>query len=202
MPIPAFQLEPLPYDTDALLPHISRETVEFHYHKHHQGYVNNLNRLVEGTAHLQGKTLEEIICNEAGPVFNNAAQVWNHTFYWKCMSPQGSKKPKGQIAAEIDATFGSFEWFKEEFSKAAAGHFGSGWVWLAREQNGKLVICQSPNANNPLQNGQVPLLACDVWEHAYYIDFRNARPQYIESWWNLVNWDFVNTELGRVRSAG
>lgn len=197
MPIPAFQLEPLPYETDALSPRLSKETVEFHYHKHHQGYVNNLNRLVEGASHLHGKTLEEIICNESGPVFNNAAQAWNHTFYWKCMSPQGSEKPKGQIAAEIDAAFGSFEWFKEEFSKAAAGQFGSGWAWLARERDGKLVICQSANADNPMQNGQVPLLACDVWEHAYYIDYRNARPKYIEAWWNLVNWDFVNTELGR-----
>ncbi|MEM7588639.1 MAG: superoxide dismutase [Myxococcota bacterium] len=195
MSVPSFELPPLPYEAHELSPHISQETLEFHHKKHHQAYVNNLNNLVEGHHEFEGKTLEDLICSASGPVFNNAAQVWNHTFYWQCMSPQGGGQPHGPIAAAIDSTFGSFAWFQEEFSKVAAGQFGSGWAWLVQDDKNQLRICSSQNAVNPLQSKQKPLLTCDVWEHAYYIDYRNARPKYIEAWWNLVNWDFVNTQL-------
>ncbi|MEM7403012.1 MAG: superoxide dismutase [Myxococcota bacterium] len=201
MPVPSFELPPLPYETHELTPHISSETVQLHYNKHHQGYVNNLNNLVEGHHELDGKTLEELICTASGPVFNNAAQVWNHTFYWQCMSPQGGGMPHGPIAAAIDATFGSFAWFQEEFSKTAAGQFGSGWAWLVQDANKQLLICSTQNALNPLQSQQKPLLTCDVWEHAYYVDYRNLRPKYIEAWWNLVNWDFVNTQLDQAQES-
>jgi Fe-Mn family superoxide dismutase len=185
-----FTLPELPYAKDALAPHISAETLEYHYGKHHQAYVTNLNGLVQGTA-LEKQSLEELIRTQTGGVFNNAAQIWNHTFYWNCMKPKGGGEPGGVLAEAIAATFGGFPAFKEQFSKAAATLFGSGWVWLARSGDRKLVIEQTGNAGNPLRDGRVPLLTCDVWEHAYYIDFRNARPKYVETWWNLVNWDFV-----------
>ena len=196
MPVPSFELPPLPYEFHELEPHISRETLQFHYNKHHQSYVNNLNNLVEGHPELEGKTLEDLVRTSSGPVFNNAAQVWNHTFYWQCMSPQGGGQPHGPIATRIDAEFGSFAWLQEQFSKVAATHFGSGWAWLVQDKNNKLSICSSQNATNPLRDKQQkPLLVCDVWEHAYYIDYRNSRPDYIKAWWNVVNWDFVNTQL-------
>lgn len=189
-----FKLPDLPYAMDALKPHISPETLEFHYGKHHQAYVTNLNNLVAGTKHEE-QSLEDIITSSEGGIFNNAAQIWNHTFYWNSMSPNGGGAPTGNIAAAIDASFGSFDAFKEQFSKAAATQFGSGWAWLVQNQDGKLAITQSSNAGCPLTDGVTPILTCDVWEHAYYIDYRNARPKYIETWWNLVNWDFANQNL-------
>lgn len=189
-----FELPPLPFEKDALQPHISAETLDFHYGKHHQAYVTNLNKLTEGTD-LATKTLEELIKSQSGGVFNNAAQIWNHTFYWNSLSPNGGGSPTGPIEEAINTTFGSFDGFKAEFSKAAAGQFGSGWAWLVQDENGKVAITTTANADTPLQGSSKPLLTCDVWEHAYYIDYRNARPKYIESWWNLVNWDFANANL-------
>ncbi len=185
----AFELSPLPYDKGALAPVISAETLEYHYGKHHQAYVTNLNKLVAGTE-FEGATLEEIISKSSGAVFNNAAQIWNHTFYWSCLSPSGGA-PSGALAEAINSTFGSFSAFKEQFSTSAATNFGSGWTWLVREKDGSIAIVNTSNAGCPLTEGQVPLLTFDVWEHAYYIDYRNARPKYIESLWGIVNWDFV-----------
>ncbi len=185
----AFELSPLPYDKGALAPVISAETLEYHYGKHHQTYVTNLNKLVAGTE-LEGATLEEIISKSSGAVFNNAAQIWNHTFYWSCLSPGGGA-PSGALAEAINSTFGSFSAFKEQFSTSAATNFGSGWTWLVRKKDGSIAIVNTSNAGCPLTEGQVPLLTFDVWEHAYYIDYRNARPKYIESLWGIVNWDFV-----------
>ena len=186
----SFQLPELPYPKNALEPHISAETLEYHYGKHHQAYVTKLNAAVQGTE-LENKTLEELIKTQKGGVFNNAAQVWNHTFYWNCLSPNGGGAPTGDLAAAIDKSFGSFDKFKEEFSNACATLFGSGWAWLAKDQNGNLEILSLPNAECPLTSGKTPILTCDVWEHAYYIDYRNARPKYIDAFWNLVNWEFV-----------
>jgi Fe-Mn family superoxide dismutase len=192
----AFELPALPYAQDALAPHISAETLSFHHGKHHAAYVKNLNGFVEKDESLQGKTLEEIIATSKGGVFNNAAQVFNHTFYWHSMSPSGGGAPTGAIAARIDADFGSFEAFKKAFSAAAAGQFGSGWAWLVQEADGKLAIEATGNAGTPLTTGKKPILTCDVWEHAYYVDFRNDRGAYVAAWWNLVNWDFANSNLG------
>ena len=189
----AFQLPDLPYPKDALAPHISPETLDFHYGKHHAAYVANLNKFVEADPNLAGKTLENIIRTSSGGVFNNAAQVWNHTFYWHSMSPHGGGKPTGALAAAIDQAFGSIGDFKAKFSAAAGGQFGSGWAWLVKNAAGGLEIVTTANAGNPLTQGLVPLLTCDVWEHAYYIDYRNARPKYLEAWWNLVNWDFASS---------
>jgi len=190
----AFTLPELPYRKDALAPHISEETLEYHYGKHHQAYVTNLNKLVAGKPE-ESKTLEEVILSSDGGVFNNAAQVWNHTFYWHCMKPSGGGQPTGDLADAITRDFGSFDKFKEEFSQAAATQFGSGWAWLAR-QNDKLVITKTGNADLPMKHGQKALLTIDVWEHAYYIDFRNQRPKYIETFLtSLVNWDFVAKNL-------
>ncbi|OGT30139.1 MAG: superoxide dismutase [Gammaproteobacteria bacterium RIFCSPHIGHO2_12_FULL_35_23] len=187
----AFELPPLPYALNALAPHISKETLEYHYGKHHQAYVTNLNKLVEGTEYAK-KSLEDIIKTaSAGGIFNNAAQVWNHTFYWHCLSPQGGGLPTGAFAKAIEKTFGSFEAFKEKFSTTAATTFGSGWAWLVKNAQGELELVSTSNAGTPLTQRQTALLTCDVWEHAYYIDYRNARPQYITAFWNLVNWDFV-----------
>jgi Fe-Mn family superoxide dismutase len=186
----AFELPPLPYAKDALEPTISAETLEYHYGKHHQTYVTNLNNLVPGTE-FEGASLEDIITKASGGIFNNAAQVWNHTFYWNCMTPNASGAPAGELAAAIDSTFGSFDAFKEEFSKSAATNFGSGWTWLVKNADGSIAIANTSNAGCPLTEGQTPLLTVDVWEHAYYIDFRNARPKYLEAFWGLVNWDFV-----------
>ncbi len=190
----AFTLPELPYAKDALEPHISAETLEFHYGKHHQAYVTNLNNLVSGTEH-EGKSLEEIIMNSAGGVFNNAAQVWNHTFYWNCMGPNGGGEPTGALADAINAAFGSFADFKDQFSKSAAGNFGSGWTWLVKQEDGSLAIVNTSNAGLPMTSGQKAILTLDVWEHAYYVDKRNARPAYIESWWNVVNWDYVASQF-------
>lgn len=190
----AFTLPELPYAKDSLAPHISAETLDFHYGKHHAAYVNKLNQLVEGTDFAEA-SLEDIIMKSSGGVFNNAAQVWNHTFYWNGLSPNGGGAPTGKIGDAIQATWGSFEKFKEEFSATSAGQFGSGWGWLV-DNGGKLEIVSTSNAGNPMTDGKKPLLTCDVWEHAYYVDYRNARPKYLEAFWNLVNWDFVNKNLG------
>ena len=190
----AFELPPLPYAMDALAPHISQETLEYHYGKHHQTYVTNLNKLVEGTD-LEGKSLEEVILAAEGGVFNNAAQVWNHTFYWSSMKPGGGGAPEGDIAEKINSAFGSYDGFKEEFAKAATTQFGSGWAWLI-DDGGKLAITQTSNADLPLKHSQKALLTIDVWEHAYYIDYRNARPKYIDTYLDsLLNWDFVAANL-------
>ncbi len=184
----------LPYAKDALKPYISEETLEYHYGKHHQAYVTNLNKLIEGTEFADA-SLEEIIKKASGGIFNNGAQVFNHTFYWNCLKPGGGGEPTGVVADAINKTFGSFDKFKEEFTKAGATLFGSGWVWLV-ESGGKLEIIQGSNAANPIRDGKKVLLTCDVWEHAYYVDYRNARPKYLEAFWNLVNWDFVAKNLG------
>jgi Fe-Mn family superoxide dismutase len=190
----AFSLPELPYKKDALAPHISAETLEYHHGKHHNAYVTNLNKLLEGKAEAS-KSLEDIILSSEGGVFNNAAQVWNHTFYWNCMKPNGGGLPTGDLADAITRDFGSFEKFREEFANAAATQFGSGWAWLVLEK-GKLAITKTPNADLPMKHGQKALLTIDVWEHAYYIDFRNARPKYIDTFLEkLVNWDFVTQNL-------
>lgn len=191
----AFTLPELPYAKDALAPHISAETLEFHYGKHHAGYLGKLNAAVEADASLQGKSLEDIIMSASGGLFNNAAQVWNHSFYWNSMSPNGGGAPTGAIADAINAAFGSFEQFKTDFAAAAGGQFGSGWAWLVKDASGALKIVTTSNAGCPLTDGLTPVLTCDVWEHAYYIDYRNSRPGYVAAWWNLVNWDFANANL-------
>lgn len=191
----AHELPDLPYAKNALEPHISAETLDYHHDKHHATYVNNLNNLVPGTE-FEGKSLEEIVTSApAGGIFNNAAQVWNHTFYFNCMAQNGGGAPSGALAEAIDAAFGSFDAFKEKFSISAATNFGSGWTWLVKNASGDLEIVNTSNAGSPLTDGLTPLLTIDVWEHAYYIDKRNARPAYIESFWNIVNWDFVAGNL-------
>jgi len=187
----AFELPALPYAKDALAPHISAETLEFHYGKHHQTYITNLNNVVAADVQLQGLSLEEIVMKSSGGVFNNAAQVWNHTFYWNCLSPNGGGEPTGALADAITATFGSFAAFQEEFTKCAVTTFGSGWAWLVKNADGSLALVSTSNAACPLTTGQTPLLTCDVWEHAYYIDYRNARPAYLAAFWALVNWEFA-----------
>lgn len=191
-----FSLPELPYALDALVPHISKETLEFHYGKHHNAYVTNLNKLTEGKPEA-GKSLEELIKSAKGPVFNNAAQVWNHTFYWNCLKANGGGTPTGALADALTASFGSFDEFKTLFTSMAVGLFGSGWVWLVKDSDGTLGIESLSNAGNPLTNDQTPLLTCDVWEHAYYIDYRNARAKYVETFWNLVDWEFVAQQLGK-----
>ena len=180
----------LPYSKKALEPYISEETLEFHYGKHHSTYVAKLNDLIKGTE-FSDSSLEDIILKSSGGIFNNAAQVWNHSFYWECMGPQCGGQPNGALAEAINKSFESFDAFKEQFSKTAATVFGSGWAWLVKTDGGDLKIVPTSNAGNPMTEGLTPLLTCDVWEHAYYVDYRNARPKYIESFWNLVNWDFV-----------
>ncbi|GIZ51460.1 superoxide dismutase [Noviherbaspirillum aridicola] len=183
-------LPPLPYPMDALQPHISKETLEFHYGKHHQAYVTNLNNLIKGTE-FENASLEDIIRKSSGGVFNNSAQVWNHTFFWNCMKPNGGGAPAGALADAINAKWGSFDKFKEEFTKSCVSNFGSGWTWLVKKTDGSVDIVNTSNANTPLTGSDKPLLTCDVWEHAYYIDYRNARPKFVEAFWNVVNWDFV-----------
>jgi Fe-Mn family superoxide dismutase len=190
----AFELPPLPYADDALVPHISAETLAYHYGKHHRAYVDNLNKLTAGTEWAD-KTLEDIIREADGGIFNNAAQVWNHTFYWNCLSPDGGGEPTGPVATRINSSFGSFADFRDRFTADAASQFGSGWAWLVSAPSGGLSIVTTSNAGNPLRDGDTPLLTCDVWEHAYYIDYRNARPQYLGHFWDLVNWDFVAENL-------
>jgi Fe-Mn family superoxide dismutase len=185
-----FELPQLPWAPDALAPIISKQTIDFHYGKHHQAYVTNLNKLVPGTE-FENASLEEIIMKASGGIFNNGAQVWNHTFYWNCLKPNGGGVPSGKLAEAIDAEFGSFETFKEKFSAAAATLFGSGWAWLVKNADGKLEIVQESNAGCPLRSGKTPLLTCDVWEHAYYLDKQNRRPDYIADFWKLVDWESV-----------
>lgn len=189
-----FELPKLPYALNALAPHISEETLQYHYGKHHQAYVNKLNTLIENTE-FQNASLEEIILKSSGPIFNNAAQVWNHTFYWNCMSPNGGGEPTGELLDAIKDSFGSFAEFKEKMSAASVNQFGSGWGWLAKNKDGSLVVYGTSNAENPMIKDQVALLTCDVWEHAYYIDTRNDRPKYVENFWKVVNWDFVAKNL-------
>ena len=190
----SFTLPSLPYAMNALEPHISKETLEFHYGKHHKTYVDNLNKFAEQDKTLQGKSLEDIIKSApTGPVFNNAAQIWNHTFYWNSMSPNGGGKPTGELATAIEQDFGSFEEFKKQFSAKAVSAFGSGWAFLVKDSQNKLKIVECHDAMTPLKDGSgKPILTCDVWEHAYYIDVRNARAKYVESWWNVVNWEFAS----------
>ncbi len=183
-------LPALPYAMDALQPHISAETLEYHYGKHHQTYVTNLNNLIKGTE-FENAALEDIIRKASGGLFNNAAQVWNHSFYWNCLTPNASGTPSGALADAINAKWGTFDKFKEEFTKSALGNFGSGWTWLVKKADGSVDLVNTSNAATPLTGADKPLLTCDVWEHAYYIDYRNARPKYVESFWNLANWDFV-----------
>ena len=190
----AFELPALPYARDALAPHISPETIDFHYGKHHQTYVTNLNNLVPGTE-FESMSLEEIVKKSSGGIFNNAAQVWNHTFYWHSLSPKGGGEPSGRLAEAITKCFGSFAAFKEEFTKVALGTFGSGWAWLVQRPDGSLALVSTSNAATPLTGEDRALLTCDVWEHAYYIDYRNARAKYVEAFWNLVNWDFVQSQM-------
>lgn len=190
----AHQLPPLPYALEALEPIISRETLEYHYGKHHAAYVDKLNTLIQGTEYAD-MPLVDVVRTATGPVFNNAAQVWNHTFYWNCLSPDGGGAPDSQIATAIDRDFSSFEAFRKRFTETASSHFGSGWAWLVHQPSGKLEILSTANADTPLRNGATPLLTCDVWEHAYYIDYRNRRPDYLEAFWNRVNWAFVNQQF-------
>jgi len=195
----AHELPALPYALDALAPHISKETLEFHYGKHHQTYVTNLNNLIVGTE-FENAALEDIVKQSSGGIFNNAAQIWNHTFYWHSLSPNGGGEPGGascsKLADAINAKWGSVAAFKEAFNKSAAGNFGSGWTWLVKKADGALDIVNTSNAATPLTTSDVPLLTCDVWEHAYYIDYRNARPKYLENFWNLVNWEFAAKNFG------
>ena len=190
----AIELPALPYDRTALEPHISAETIDFHYSKHHQAYVTNLNNLIVGTE-FENADLESIVRKAQGGLFNNAAQVWNHTFYWNCLKPNGGGAPTGKLAEAINAAFGGFDAFKAEFSKTAIGTFGSGWAWLVQRADGSLALVSTSNAATPLTGTDKPLLTCDVWEHAYYVDYRNARPKYVEAFWNLVNWDFVAAQM-------
>jgi Fe-Mn family superoxide dismutase len=190
----AIELPALPYDRTALEPHISAETIDFHYSKHHQTYVTNLNNLIAGTE-FESADLESIVRKAQGGMFNNAAQVWNHSFYWNCLKPNGGGAPSGKLAEAIDAAFGSFDAFKAEFTKTAIGTFGSGWAWLVLRADGSLALVSTSNAATPLTGTDKPLLTCDVWEHAYYVDYRNARPKYVEAFWNLVNWDFVSAQM-------
>jgi superoxide dismutase, Fe-Mn family len=184
------QLPQLPYPMDSLQPHISKETLEYHYGKHHQTYVTNLNNLIKDNE-FENCSLEDIVRKASGGIFNNAAQVWNHTFYWNSLSPRGGGEPTGDLAKAIAAKFGSVDAFRDAFARSAAGNFGSGWTWLVKKSDGSVDIVNTPNAATPLTTADKPLLTCDVWEHAYYIDYRNARPKYLEAFWKLMNWDFA-----------
>jgi Fe-Mn family superoxide dismutase len=190
------KLPDLPFAKDALVPNISAETLEYHYGKHHKTYVDNLNKLIPGTE-FEKATLEDIIRKATGGIFNNGAQVWNHTFYWNCLSPKGGGTPAGELGKAINNTFGSFDLFKEKFTNAAVTLFGSGWAWLVKNADGSLGIEALSNAGNPLKDGKKPLLVCDVWEHAYYIDYRNARAKYLEAFWKLANWSFAGQNFAK-----
>ncbi len=190
----AIELPPLPWAREALAPHISAETIDYHYGKHHQTYVTNTNNQIKGTE-FENADLETIVKKAQGGLFNNAAQVWNHTFYWNSLSPKGGGEPSGKLADAIKKAFGGFSQFKEEFTKTAVGTFGSGWAWLVQRADGNLGIVSTSNAATPITGTDVPLLNCDVWEHAYYIDYRNARPKYLEAFWNLANYDFATSRL-------
>jgi superoxide dismutase, Fe-Mn family len=187
-------LPELPYAREALEPHMSRETLDYHYGKHHKAYVDNGNKLIAGTE-FESMSLDDLVKKSSGKIFNNAAQVWNHTFFWNCLTPKQSA-PGKKLTDALTKTFGGVEDFKKQFTEAAIGTFGSGWAWLVKNPDGSLAITTTPNAGNPLTEGKKPLLTCDVWEHAYYIDYRNARPTYLEHYWSLVNWAFVEKNLG------
>jgi len=189
-----FELMDLPYSDDALDPVVSAKTVSYHYGKHHRGYVNKLNTLIEQHS-IKEDTLEKIVLNHEGAVFNNAAQILNHDYYWRSMAP-GGRAPQDSLRERIDSTFGSLEQFGEKFVTAGAGHFGSGWVWLTADSDGRLEIETTHDAGNPIKNGKRPLLTCDVWEHAYYLDFQNARPDYLKNWLKLINWEYAQSQLG------
>lgn len=191
----AFELPALPYSKDALMPHLSPETFDYHYSKHHKAYVDNLNKLVPGTE-FENATLEEIMMKSSGGMFNNAAQVWNHSFFWNCMAPKAGGEPSGKLAELIQRDFGSVQAFKEKFADVCVKQFGSGWGWLVIDSTGKLECVSTGNAGNPMTEGKKPLLTCDVWEHAYYIDYRNRRADFVNAFWSLVNWDFVAKNLG------
>ena len=184
------KLPDLPYAMDALQPHISKETLEFHYGKHHQTYVTNLNNLIKGTE-FENMALEDIVKKSSGGMFNNAAQIWNHTFYWFCLKPNGGGLPSGALAEAINKKFGSFDEFKKQFTQTCITTFGSGWGWLVKNADGSIELMSTSNAQSPMTSGKTALLTCDVWEHAYYVDYRNRRPDYVAAFWNLVNWDFV-----------
>jgi len=190
----AIELPPLPYDRAALEPHMSAETLDYHYGKHHKAYVDNANKMIEGTE-FADMPLVDIIRRAQGPLFNNVAQVWNHTFFWNCMKPNGGGEPTGKLMDAINLAFGDFQTFKDEFAKTCVGTFGSGWGWLVQRPDGSLALVSTSNANTPLTGDDTPLLTCDVWEHAYYIDYRNLRPKFVEAFWNLVNWDFVASNM-------
>ena len=190
----SFKVEELPYAMDALSPHISKETFEYHYGKHYQTYVGNLNKLTEGKPE-GSKSLEDLVRSASGGLFNNAAQVWNHMFYWKGLSPNGGGEPEGAIKDAIGKNFGSFKEFQTTFTQKSVTLFGSGWAWLVKNADGNLEIVQSKDADNPMTKNQKPILTCDVWEHAYYIDYRNARPKYLEAFWKVVNWEFADKNL-------
>ena len=190
----AIELPALPWARDALAPHISAETIDYHYGKHHQTYVTNLNNMIKGTE-FENLDLVAIIKKAQGGMFNNAAQIWNHTFYWNSLSPKGGGEPGGKLADAIKKAFGGFAQFKEEFSKITIGTFGSGWGWLVQRADGSLGLVSTSNAATPITGSDRPLLTCDVWEHAYYIDYRNARPKYVEAFWNLVNWEFAASQM-------
>ena len=190
----AFQLPALPYGKDALAPYLSAETLEYHYDKHHRAYVDKLNELTAGTE-FESMTLEEVIKKASGPIFNNAAQVWNHTFYWSCLSPGVSSTPIGPMALSLKKYFGSIDEFKQKFTQSALSNFGSGWTWLVKKPDGSLVIENTSNADTPIARGDKPLMTCDVWEHAYYIDYHNARAQYLENFWKLVDWEYITQRL-------
>lgn len=189
-----FSLPPLPYPKNALAPHISEETLEYHYGKHHNTYVVNLNKLTADTE-FATMPLEQVIQKSSGAVFNNAAQVWNHSFYWHCLSPQGGHEPTGKLADAINQAFGSFATFKEKFTQTAISTFGSGWAWLVQDEQNNLSIISTSNAGTPMKDNLRALMTCDVWEHAYYIDYRNARPDYLNAFWQLVHWEFIASNL-------
>lgn len=189
-----YKLPDLPYEYGSLKPFISQETLEYHHGKHHQAYVNNLNKMVPGTP-FEGSDLDSLVMESEGGIYNNAAQVWNHTFYFNSFSAKGKRVPDGIIADAINSSFGSFEKFREQFDGAASTLFGSGWAWLVQEEGGKLAIVQESNAGNPMRKGLKPLLTCDVWEHAYYIDYRNRRPDYINAFWSVIDWEIISGRL-------
>ena len=193
-----YQLPKLAYAYDALEPHIDARTVEIHYSKHHQTYVDNLNKLIPGTEFAE-QPLEQIVLKAQGPIFNNAAQIWNHTFYWQSLKPKGGGEPTGELAAAINKAFGSFANFKQQLTQAAVTQFGSGWAWLVKKKDGTLAIVQTGNAGNPMTAGDVPLLTCDVWEHAYYLKCQNRRAEYVAAWWNVVDWDAVATRHAKAK---
>jgi Fe-Mn family superoxide dismutase len=196
----AYELPDLPYSLGALEPYVSGETLEYHWGKHHRGYVNRLNDLVRGTD-LAGQPLDELVKQAKGATFNNAAQAWNHAFYWKCLTPHGPSRPSSRVAAAIEKRFGSFESFKGLFARTATGKFGSGWIWLVRNAEGTLFVEATDDAGNPLADGRTPLLTCDVWEHAYYLDYRNDRAAYVDAFWRIADWDFVERNFSAAEKA-